>query len=297
MAKSIKNHGKDLSSNDFTDQYKAKLDTIQEIYKYKGSVSTYSALAEIDKNETGDVYNVIENSKNYSWNGKSWNELGVAVNLDDLVKKTDLKQYATNEELNKKVSQTTFDTFQDNIEKTITAIKIEILKEENPVGHIRFETTNVNPATYLGFGTWVLWGSGRVPIGVDASDSDFSTVEKTGGSKTADISHAHTIKSHDHGGNTGSTVLTVNQIPSHSHDLGIKVTTNNGDSSAEVDQIAVNWSNAKHFSEYYGGKTGGGKGHTHTISASGQQTTSSAGSTSLSLLQPYITCYMWKRTA
>lgn len=119
MAKSIKNHGKDLSSNDFTDQYKSKLDTIQEIYKYKGSVSTYSALAEIDKKETGDVYNVIENSKNYSWNGESWSELGVAVNLDDLAKKTDLQQYATNEELNKKVSQTTFDTFQDNIDSAI----------------------------------------------------------------------------------------------------------------------------------------------------------------------------------
>jgi hypothetical protein len=91
--------------------------------------------------------------------------------------------------------------------------------------------------------------------------------------------------------------LTVNQIPSHAHDLGVKVTTNNGDSSAEADQIVVNWSSAKHFSEYNGGKTGGGKGHTHTISDSGEQITNSAGSTSLSLLQPYITCYMWKRTA
>lgn len=57
-----------------------------------------------------------------------------------------------------KLNKETFDTFQDNIEKAITAIKVEILKEENPVGHIRFETTNANPATYLGFGTWVLWG-------------------------------------------------------------------------------------------------------------------------------------------
>ena len=43
------------------------------------------------------------------------------------------------------------------------------------------------------------------------------------------------------------------------------------------------------------GKTGGGKGHIHTIAGSGQQTTSSGGSTSVSLLQPYITCYIWKR--
>lgn len=91
--------GKDLSSNDFTDRYKAKLDTIQEIYKYKGSVSTYSALINIEKKEVGDVYNVIENSTNYSWNGESWTELGVAINIDDLVKTTDLKEYVKEEEL------------------------------------------------------------------------------------------------------------------------------------------------------------------------------------------------------
>lgn len=91
--------GKDLSSNDFTDRYKAKLDTIQEIYKYKGSVSTYSTLINIEKKEVGDVYNVIENSTNYSWNGESWTELGVAINIDDLVKTTDLKEYVKEEEL------------------------------------------------------------------------------------------------------------------------------------------------------------------------------------------------------
>lgn len=34
-------------------------------------------------------------------------------------------------------------------------------------------------------------GTGRVPIGVNASDSDFSYVEKTGGSKTINLSHKH----------------------------------------------------------------------------------------------------------
>lgn len=66
----------------------------------------------------------------------------------------------------------------------IKNIKKAILQAENPIGHIRMETTDVNPATYLGFGTWVLWGAGRVPVGVDTTDTDFATVEKTGGSKT-----------------------------------------------------------------------------------------------------------------
>lgn len=88
--------GKDLSSNDFTNGYKAKLDTIQEIYKYKGSVSTYSALVNIEEKEVGDVYNVVENSKNYSWNGENWNELGVAINIDDLATKEDVSSRVKN---------------------------------------------------------------------------------------------------------------------------------------------------------------------------------------------------------
>ncbi len=52
-----------------------------------------------------------------------------------------------------------------------------------PVGHILMSSNSANPSTYLGFGTWVAWGSGRVPVGVNSSDTDFSTVEKTGGAK------------------------------------------------------------------------------------------------------------------
>lgn len=65
-----------------------------------------------------------------------------------------------------------------------------------PIGSIKMSTENTNPSTYLG-GTWVAWGSGKVPVGVDSLDSDFSTVEKSGGEKT----HK----------------LTIDEIPSHTH--------------------------------------------------------------------------------
>lgn len=37
--------------------------------------------------------------------------------------------------------------------------------------------TSTIPLTYFG-GTWVAWGSGRVPVGINTSDSNFNTVEK-----------------------------------------------------------------------------------------------------------------------
>lgn len=196
-----------------------------------------------------------------------------------------------------KLNKEMFDTFQNNIKMAINDAILEVKKAENPVGHIRMETTNTNPATYLGFGTWVLWGAGRVPVGVNTSDSSFNTVEKTGGSKTANISHTHTIASHNHGGNTGSTALTINQIPAHTHDVWQTLGGSAQSTEANALSGATAWNKTLRNVEKFAKSTGGGQGHIHTISASGQQTTSSAGSTSLSLLQPYITCYMWKRTA
>ena len=67
-----------------------------------------------------------------------------------------------------------------------------------PVGSIYINAAvATNPATLLGFGTWVAFGAGRVMVGINAADSDFDTVEETGGAKT------HT--------------LTISELPSHTH--------------------------------------------------------------------------------
>ena len=53
----------------------------------------------------------------------------------------------------------------------------------HPVGSLFETTVSTNPGTLYG-GTWAAWGGGRVPVGVNTADSDFNTVEKTGGKKT-----------------------------------------------------------------------------------------------------------------
>ena len=59
----------------------------------------------------------------------------------------------------------------------------QFAKTMYPVGSIYMSTSSTNPSTYFG-GTWVAWGSGRVPVGINTSDSNFNTVEKTGGAST-----------------------------------------------------------------------------------------------------------------
>lgn len=183
-------------------------------------------------------------------------------------------------------------------------------------------TNNTNPGTIWG-GTWVSWGSGRVPIGVNSSDSDFNSVEKTGGAKSISLSHAHTVNSHIH--STGGCALTISQIPSHSHNFS--GTTNSvGDhwhmyrdyyemspasmgtdpnrqavaanSDTEANPGAHSRAAGGHYHTISGttGNTGNGTEHFHGDTGSSSPSTNSQLGTQ-SIIQPYITCYMWKRTA
>ena len=53
-----------------------------------------------------------------------------------------------------------------------------------PIGSVFISVVNTNPATLLGFGTWSVFGAGRVFVGLDSGDTDFDIVEKIGGEKT-----------------------------------------------------------------------------------------------------------------
>lgn len=68
--------------------------------------------------------------------------------------------------------------------------RVNILDLVYPIGSIYISTSGINPGGVTG-GTWVAWGNGRVLVGVNTSDSDFNTAEKTGGNKT----HLHSTGS------------------------------------------------------------------------------------------------------
>lgn len=58
----------------------------------------------------------------------------------------------------------------------------EILDIIYQVGSIYMSVNSTNPTNLFG-GTWVAWGAGRVPVGIDTSQTEFASVEKTGGEK------------------------------------------------------------------------------------------------------------------
>ena len=145
-----------------------------------------------------------------------------------------------------------------------------------PVGFVLSTVTNYadSAAVVAEYGgtTWTRFGAGKVLVGYDSSDSSFNVVEGTGGSKDAIVvSHTHTFS-----GTTGSDGI-------HNHtgtlyaEAGNENNFANGGTNAESSYTTSNSS-----------------AHTHSFSG----TTSSTGSSATNAnLQPYVTVYMWKRTA
>lgn len=73
--------GKGLSECDFTVEYKRKVDALQKIYKPCGSVATYNDLDNITNRNVGDIWNVIDEDRDYCWNGLQWYLLGDTIDL------------------------------------------------------------------------------------------------------------------------------------------------------------------------------------------------------------------------
>jgi hypothetical protein len=158
---------------------------------------------------------------------------------------------------------------KDAIDTAVAATKAALY----PVGSIYTNATNnTNPATLLGFGTWVAFGAGRAMVGFDSGDPLFDTAEETGGSKDAIVvSHTHTATS------------TVTD-PGHTHSIDLLTQGTAGGGRT------VNYADVT--------PTGTDTTNSATTGVTVATTVSSTGSSATNAnLQPYITVYMWKRTA
>ena len=162
---------------------------------------------------------------------------------------------------------TTQSTGNNTTALATTAFVKAALAAMYPVGSIYTNASvSTNPATLLGFGTWTAFAAGRVMVGFNASNALFDTAEETGGSADAvTVSHTHTATVTD---------------PGHLH------------TQTEYNQPGI-------------GNAGGGGARVNAQTANtGSATTgisvavSTTGSSGTNAnYQPYITVYMWKRTA
>jgi hypothetical protein len=144
-----------------------------------------------------------------------------------------------------------------------------------PVGSIYTNaTSSTNAGTLLGFGTWTAFGAGRVPVGFDSTNALFDSAEETGGSANAIVvSHTHT-----------ATTTSTDSGHSHGSTVGSGFISNGGG-----EQLAGG--NNLNFGRPSTTATGNASiSSTTSISTEGSSATNAN-------YQPYITVYMWKRTA
>jgi len=122
-----------------------------------------------------------------------------------------------------------------------------------PIGSIYMSIQDTNPSVFFG-GTWERIAKGKTLVGVDESDTDFNASSKTGGEKT------HT--------------LTIEELPSHSHNL-------------------TRWRGSGNQS--WGGLLGVTK--VDGVTNGSQESTEIGNNQPHNNMQPYYTCYIFVRTA
>lgn len=142
--------------------------------------------------------------------------------------------------------------------KTNISIDARDLYNVWPIGSIYISVANINPSKYFG-GTWEAFGTGKCLVGVDTSQTEFNSVEKTGGSKYLQ-EHYHDIRFAAYDGN-GVTISNIG--------TGVDV----------LDIPNWNWTKNRQND-----KNSGSNLYTN------KEGTGNSGN-----LQPYITVYMWKR--
>ncbi len=162
--------------------------------------------------------------------------------------------------------------------------KMDIVDTIYPVGSIYMGTSPTNPGELFG-GTWESWGAGRVPVGVDVSQEEFRAVEKEGGEKGCRLAsgqlppHSHTVAQQE---------VVTGSAGEHTHQItftqdaalgggGVRVVGGGANSSSSPVKDSGSHNHTFTIPEHSTGSTGNGEAHNN--------------------LQPYITCYMWKRTA
>lgn len=259
-----------MSTNDFTNAYKRKVDRITEGMRgynnyelavmngFEGTEQEYldSLKGEKgDKGDPGDMQKSVYDTDNDGIvdNAKKVNGHTVNKDVPANAKFTDTtysNASTTKDGLMSKEDKTKL----DNIGNTI-----DILKTVFPIGSTYITQDNINPSTVLGFGTWERL-KGRICVGLDENDEYFNEIGKTGG----ETKHE----------------MTVEELVEHVHDI-----------EASTPYASEN-------TGYFGLNTFEGYAENPVRTMNGAKATKTGASQPFNVTQPYrVVGYMWIRTA
>ena len=185
----------------------------------------------------------------------------------------------------------TLQVYDDNIYNADThKLGSALLDAIYPVGSIYMSINSTNPASLFG-GTWEQFAQGRVLLGVGSNgETNYTTAEQTGGSENSVATHTHTQQSHNH----------TQQVHKHSLLSNTKKNANANGFGANTNVYGISgvWQSSAPPSQYYTVDNVGlayvkGVAAINNSTIAVNNSTGEAGGNRM----PFITCYIWKRTA
>ena len=239
-----------VSGNCFSGTFGVADNEVLIYYRYKDNASDFTEWFNVGNAVLGnntyslDVHlDKLDYRKKYTFQAKAVDKLMSVASVERVVKTIPVFDWGEED-------------FNFNVPVRIKGVSLVDLMY--PVGKIYMSVDDTNPELLFEGTKWEVWGTGRVPVGVDISDEEFEEVEKTGGEK-------------EH-------LLTVDEIPAHKHSV---YNYNAGGNVTVTDGYAIDFRTERPFKTYGAllnmNETGGNEVHNN--------------------MQPYITCYMWKRVA
>lgn len=263
--------------NGYYDANNTKFNTLVLKYRHRESGGTWSDWTNLVLNTdysygTGNTYSstTISMGTGYNYKKKYEFQLSYADQLSSATFTQTVKEGEPNYDFGKDKNGNNYFNVNGDIYKD----NKNIFNLIYPVGSIYMSANATDPKNLFG-GTWERLKGGFL----------------YGAANSYGIGNGIGTTTNPASGNTGSTALSINQIPSHKHTLlsryggggttGYGIITNSGDAITGNDNGGT--SNCKDVSNAVA-NTGGGQGHTHSLNSHTHNI-------------PYMAVFVWRRTA
>ena len=244
-----------------------------------------TALSELSEDAT---HRLVTDTEKTTWNAKS----DFSGSYNDLTDKPTIPTINVN---GTPQSTINFDsdpqTQIDNIYNAEThKLGSALLDAIYPVGSIYMSVNSTNPSTLFG-GTWEQFAQGRVLLGVGSNgETNYTTAEQTGGSENSVASHTHTQQEHNHTQQVHYHALLSNREKN--------ANANGFGANNKVYGISGVWQDSAPATQYYTVDNAGlayvkGAAAVNNSTTAVNNSTGEVGGNRM----PFITCYIWKRTA
>lgn len=163
-----------------------------------------------------------------------------------------------------------------------------------PVGSIYMSVKDVSPEDFLG-GTWERWGQGRVPVGVNEDDTIFEKAGNTGGEQKHQLT-TNEMPNHRHRGQYAHTETYTDHAQKPTDPPAQAIEVEQGTREVEVQYNVVKDTLSTTILHTSGSGPTNDIFYTYKVTST-YGVADDGGDIPHNNLQPYITCYMWKRTA